>query len=269
MNPRNRIPTALVSVSSRIVDTCLRAFQKHYEYEEAANTIWIAFIDSPVRKDGIPVGAHSAQTLARRFKTGNPGACRYEIVFEWSIPQEYVKHRVSLATLMERGLDWSKYGVAPRYELPTTEKLREAMAHDFVPSEPYLDFYEVGLGLGIDARCFGARAPSLWLAERLFCDCNRDGQLILESHEELTDGIDRALIEWWLTDSEFLGAYEGLQAEEEMMEEVKLDLHTSFWQEWGPDDVDPEGLQAEKETIEKKLAEIDKSIERDRTRIGL
>ncbi|TLS25376.1 hypothetical protein PpBr36_06810 [Pyricularia pennisetigena] len=43
----NRLPTSLVSTSSRIIDTLQRAFNKHFKDEEPLSDIWILFIQVP------------------------------------------------------------------------------------------------------------------------------------------------------------------------------------------------------------------------------
>jgi hypothetical protein len=34
---------------------------------------------------------------------------RHEYVFEWQVPEEYVKHTVSVETLLDRGLNLNAY----------------------------------------------------------------------------------------------------------------------------------------------------------------
>jgi hypothetical protein len=48
----NRIPTALVSATNRIVDIVARAFQRHYDDDESPADIWIVFIEVPAEGTG-------------------------------------------------------------------------------------------------------------------------------------------------------------------------------------------------------------------------
>jgi hypothetical protein len=100
----NREPTALVSVSSRIVDTLKRAFDKCYENDESPQDIWIAFIEVPPAINNVPTQFHLAQVLAEKCKLSEPNLFYHELVFEWAIPEKYVIHKVFLQTLMDRGI---------------------------------------------------------------------------------------------------------------------------------------------------------------------
>jgi hypothetical protein len=100
---RNRKPTALVSGSDRIVDTLQRAFSKHNDGEPPAE-IWIAFIEVPSTTNQSLTRIHSAKELAERCGHPNPNLFYHEVVFEWAIPEDYVLHRVSLQTLLQRGI---------------------------------------------------------------------------------------------------------------------------------------------------------------------
>lgn len=100
------MPTALVSVSDRIIDTVNRAFDKHYEDGEPAANIWITFICVSTNDHGAAAQIHAAQSLAKENRDLEAGRYRHEFVFAWAIPKEYVLHEVSLQTLMNRGFTW-------------------------------------------------------------------------------------------------------------------------------------------------------------------
>lgn len=221
----NRTPTALVSVSSRIVDTCLRAFKKCYEEGEDKDDIWIVFITIPVKEDGLPARAHSAQRLAEDIPLFNSDAFSHEIVFEWQIPEQYIQHRVSLATLMSRGLDWTRYGVVERHSLPNTMELRQLIAADLVPGK-WNDPFDIGLSLGLFAKQFGARAPLDWIAHQLFLDCF--WATPVGCFKKCDDGIDVALMDWWLADTDFFQNYQWFKewksAEEESIQWNWVDI---------------------------------------------
>lgn len=159
----NRKPTALVSASVRIVDTLKRAFDKHNEHGESPAEIGIAFIEPKSIENGNLPRIHSARQLAKQCNLQNPEFFSYEFVFEWAIPEKYVLHKVSLQTLMERGLpmDW----LLP----PSTEEVRRYIAREFQQCGPW----EIGVALGFFARNFGARAPLNWVSHQLLRDCVR------------------------------------------------------------------------------------------------
>lgn len=79
-----REPIALISVSSRLIDTLLRAFNKFYKGFESTDQIWIAFILVPHIDKAI---YHHVEGLAKRWGIKNLGGFLYEYVFEWEIPE--------------------------------------------------------------------------------------------------------------------------------------------------------------------------------------
>lgn len=147
---RNREPTALISVSSRIIDTMQRAFEKCYTYDESPADIWIAFIKCPSTGHESPTSLHAAQHLAEECKIPTPHIFHYEYVFEWVIPDKYVLHQVSLQTLMDRGLDWEKHILAgdDDDEVVSTSELRERVAVALLPQQAWHDPWGVGILLG-------------------------------------------------------------------------------------------------------------------------
>jgi hypothetical protein len=186
-NKGNQTPTALVSVSNRIIDTIHRAFQMHHGDGESPAKIWVVFIEAPSARDGslnkTPARIHHARDLATRcqsrvareyqqcpwclkqqlheeYERLEPVLFHYEFVFEGAIPEHYVLHKVSLQTLMSRGF---------QIQAPSTEDLRVAMAKKL---EKTCSF-EIGLNLGFWARKFGARAPMNWIAHQFYYDCVR------------------------------------------------------------------------------------------------
>ena len=104
----NREPTALVSGSDRIVDTLQRAFDMRYgdDYRdgEPAADIWIAFIEVLPTIDEDATRVYSVKELAEKCGLPEPNKFSHEVVFEWAIPEKYVVYKVSLQTLMKRGL---------------------------------------------------------------------------------------------------------------------------------------------------------------------
>lgn len=92
----NRQPTVLVSVTNRPLEALNRALAKYYHLYEDPGEIWIAIIQVPGSRKSY--GLHHAQSLARQRKYPDVEAFKYEYVFEWEIPQVYVKHRVSVKT---------------------------------------------------------------------------------------------------------------------------------------------------------------------------
>ncbi|KAK3689342.1 hypothetical protein B0T22DRAFT_461330 [Podospora appendiculata] len=204
---RNQYPTALVSVSDRLLDTLNRAFNMKYERRDDPANIWVVFINVP---DPLPVSPactiHSAEDLARKCGIWNPQRFHYEFLFEWAIPEQYAQHKVSLKTLVDRGLDWDRYYCfrvdtnLPLRDL--REKVREMLDHKSWPSS--YDYYGVGISLGWFAKSFGARAPLKWICFQLLQDCIPE---VLEADDEegqdLCDGIDDVVADSWLASLEF------------------------------------------------------------------
>lgn len=157
-------PTALVSASTRIVDTMSRAFNMYDEEGEHPADIWIAFIGVPVDTNEPPVRSHRARLLAEQIGLPDPVLFHYGTVFEWEIPKAYVMHRVSLQTLLDRKT-WLTNG-------PTTTStggLQVFLAEGLLAGDARPD--AVGIELGCLAQAFGARAPLEWIAHQLFNDC--------------------------------------------------------------------------------------------------
>ncbi|KAF2030698.1 hypothetical protein EK21DRAFT_64820, partial [Setomelanomma holmii] len=212
--------TALVSVSSRIVDTLRSTFNKVYKDGESPEDVCIAIISVP---DGHRAVYRSARTLAEKCMLENPTLFHYEYIFEWEIPTQYLVHKVSVQTLLHRGLDLHKY--LEGNKLPGSSDLSQELAKS--PLDPSIGGWEVGISLGCMARCSGARAPVGKIAWHLHHDCSRvrhfdgDAQFAIisywdeeTSHLEfehffgIEDGIETALIDWWIADSRFLDDHE-------------------------------------------------------------
>jgi hypothetical protein len=212
------VPTALVSVSSRIIDTLRRAFDKLYNDHENPSYIWIAFIFVP---DSDMDVYHHAEDLAKKFQYEEYKRFRYEYIFTWEIPQKHLIHKVSVQTLLERGFDMQEYHLD--HTLPPTRILREQVARRIL--NPSHGGYYIGLDLGILVRAFGARAPGRQIALQILKDCSHvvfmdgetqilsvsyaDHQVIhhdFEHFRDIEDGIDTALYDWWLADSDFSDA---------------------------------------------------------------
>ncbi|KXJ84777.1 hypothetical protein Micbo1qcDRAFT_154686 [Microdochium bolleyi] len=224
----NRTPTALVSASNRIVDTTKRAFDKHYVDGEPPVDIWIAFIQVPTTPHDAAARIHHAQQLAEDCGLSNSGSFRYEFVFEWGIPENFVVHKVSLQTLMDRGLEWKTYlfRSGPKLPLPT-EELKARITTDIQPVSPCHGSWETGLYLGGFARKFGARAPLDWISHQLFFDCIGG-----EIDSDMENGIDTALLEWWLADTQFFLDYMYFKDRRDAMEESMLWDQIEFWETW-------------------------------------
>ncbi|KAH6865510.1 hypothetical protein BKA58DRAFT_389637 [Alternaria rosae] len=216
LNLRTTYPTALVSVSSRILDTLRRAFNKFYEDREYPSQIWIAFIYVPNADKHVRY--HHAEGLARKGKMEKPSRLRYEYLFEWGIPEKYFFYRVSVETLMKRGFNMSEFlvyndsGVAA---LPSTRKLRNDFVRAILESSD--DAHEVGIYLGLLARSFGACSPlrqiilQLQLERFHITSIDHDDQVFRMSYDDdfraIEDGVDVVLLDWWLTDPDFYGEY--------------------------------------------------------------
>lgn len=178
--------TPFVPVSKRIMDTLQNALEKYRSNRSPAD-IWIIFVEVPANDTREkPIRIHSAEELAEGCGHPNPQQFRHEALVEYSIPWDYVSHRVSLQTLMDRGL--INHLESPRLPLPSYlwkplnwnppewnppknvgEYLCYTLTHVFWNNG--LGVWTMGAYLAPFIRMFGARAPLLWIANQLFIEC--------------------------------------------------------------------------------------------------
>lgn len=245
----NREPTALVSVSKRIIDTLKRALEKHYRDDESPADIWIAFIEVPDDSNHEnPIRIHPARELAEKCGIPDPHLFHHEAVIEWAIPEQCVLHQVSLQTLMDRQLlaEGCLLQNALQSEGFSTGGLRGCIAEAL--QRGIRDPWGMGVSLASFAKKFGARAPLDWVAHQLFDDCVRnmqrqaDVKLVYANRTkffaEMDDGIDTALIDWWLLDIDFVHAYKVHEDWKSVMENVILDGQVHLWEKWHFDEHD-------------------------------
>jgi hypothetical protein len=204
----------------------------------------------------------------------NPGPFQYEFVFEWGIPDDHVLHKVSLETLMDRGLrvdpeDWS------------TRQLRASMAREFEQSTHHGPF-DIGINLGYFSQTFGARAPLEWIAYQWYYDCVRRGfessyvaklryahgrteTVWIGFFSDLNSGVEIVLMDWWLTDSDFADDYKKYKAWKRAMEVDMRCYLLDFLKTWDgeEDDCIPWEL------LWAKNRDIEEEIEAEAVRIGL
>jgi hypothetical protein len=166
----NRMPTALVSVSDRIIDTLNRALTKHYHDDEHPSDIWLAFIEVP-NPEPESVGLHSARLLAEQCGERNLARFSHEFLFEWAVPEEYVSHLVSLETLMDRWQGSPIMDHVLEYPPSTTQALKNTIAELLGSVSGGCDPWEIGEVLADFATTFGASAPLNWIVYQLFIDC--------------------------------------------------------------------------------------------------
>ncbi|ETS77430.1 hypothetical protein PFICI_11304 [Pestalotiopsis fici W106-1] len=254
----NKEPTALVSVSSRIVDTVNRAYELHWDGEPAAR-VWIVFISEPAHDTGraSAIYPYAAEALAKNCDKKEAKLFQYEFLLEWYIPESLVVHRVSLQTLIDRGLDWYQSinsGLALEYE--STDDLRARIAGNMWNIDESYGFWDVGIHLGWFAKLFGARAPVNWIASQLHRDCahakvTRNGNYSIRPHgreedylvddfamKDIDDGIDTVLIDWWFTQDEFIIDWEAFKNENREMER-NIDEQIEQWNDtWCYEELD-------------------------------
>ncbi|KAG7291775.1 hypothetical protein NEMBOFW57_001795 [Staphylotrichum longicolle] len=272
---KEKVATALVSVSDRIVDTISRALDLHHTDDVPIQDIWIAFIkvpDAENKHTKTSARTHRAEDLAKKLKLPNSILFRYEIVFEWAIPEEWVTHQVSLQTLIKR---WRKGG------------LMEHVLDSLEPLDPLesLDPWDFGAALAYFAEAFGARAPSEWIAHRVFYDCVQF-DLELFSYQwvmfefpggrretedfgffcALDKGIKDAL-EDWLND-DFASEYQNFEAWRRGVEDDMSRDWVHFWEEWQEEEGKPAYAKALNELMEEHEA-IQNGIEEEAVEIGL
>lgn len=100
------------------------------------------------------------------------------------------------------GLLWSTYPVLLDRVIEKYIDLEiedtSALWQDIRRRTKLLEEFEIGLYFAAIARCFGARAPVQEIASQLCFEAGR------RSSEFVRDGIDTAIIDWWLSDLEFM-----------------------------------------------------------------
>ena len=247
----NRVPTALVSVSGRIVDTVKRACDLHWIDGELPANVWITSIEVPLNENRLPIRIHSAKRLAERCNIEQPNRLKHEFVFEWAIPDEYVIHEVSLQTLFDRGLiqEW--------FDQPSTLHVRCCIAAQLEGQCAW----EFGVTLGLIAKLFGARAPVDWIAHRVLDDCVKS-KILCDDYVELRypveaedefdemiivedsvvvdleflqgwyDGIDDTLIHDWLADLDFFQRFAQFEQWRDDMEDDMMWQSYELWAFW-------------------------------------
>ncbi|CAG9949078.1 unnamed protein product [Clonostachys rosea f. rosea IK726] len=134
-NKYNEEPTALVSVSNRIIDTLNRAFHMHLVDGEDLSDIWVAFIEVPAAASAM---VHRARPLAEAIRLDNSSAFEHEFIFEWTIPNERIMHQVHLQTLIDRGLRYSDF-LGPELQYISTYEMRDVLFLDCVPTKIICD----------------------------------------------------------------------------------------------------------------------------------
>ena len=294
-NPEIR--TALVSATDRPIEALHRAFVKYYNLNERAGDIWIVIISVPVGEDGT-LSCHHAKELALElgYSPEEGRKFMHEYIFEWEIKDQYVEHTVSVATLLDRGLDLDSY--LQRDRLPDLRGFRGLMI-DMILDLP-LDGYSVGRELGRMARCFGARAPVKEIANSLLTDCPSRISVNVETQEVkwtitevsdngeyriasirdidieffywITQGIDETLFYFWLEDGVFIEECiahaelaNDLTAETEILWELYWD--NVYFEVWNG--VNPSATTDEARKLRSREQEIRDLIERDAVSIGL
>jgi hypothetical protein len=118
-------------------------------------------------------GPHHAEGLAQDKKFQNAEAFKYEYVFEWEIPQEHVAHRVSVKTLIDRGIESM---IGPHYLAKgflSFKELRNALVKEILDSDPY----GIGRWVGSLALTFGARAYTWEIAIQTLLNCLSGGDV--------------------------------------------------------------------------------------------
>lgn len=102
---RTQPTTALISVTVSFIDVLNRAFARLHKGDKP-DQIWIVFISVPYKDKGV---YHHAEDLAREIEHNKPSLFKDEYIFVWEIPEKYMVHKISVQTLLERGLTMECY----------------------------------------------------------------------------------------------------------------------------------------------------------------
>ena len=167
----------------------------------AAEQIYIIFINAPPEDEP---HYHSAKTLAEELHFENPGLYSSEYLAEWQIEPKAIQHSMTLKTLIGRGL-FPRWDESKR-KFGHVEDLRNKVGKTLFNG--YQTAYKLGLGLGLVARKFGAKALSMDIARKLLDEVIRprfiDYRPINADRLAASQGINTAIIDWCLYDDEFM-----------------------------------------------------------------
>ncbi|KAI9376424.1 hypothetical protein BJX61DRAFT_364259 [Aspergillus egyptiacus] len=131
----NTQPTALVSVTNHPVEAVHRALAKHYWFGEDPGTIWVVIIRVPgIQKHK---GLHHAKKLAQESQLKDVDIFKNEYLFEWEIPLEYEKHRISAQTLLDQGIEGLLGLQNCASDFPRFAYLRGTLVGSILESDPY------------------------------------------------------------------------------------------------------------------------------------
>ncbi|RKU48794.1 hypothetical protein DL546_005833 [Coniochaeta pulveracea] len=200
------------------------------EIPKAPEDILIVFIEVPHTEDATSTRIHDARVLAEESNLADAERFRYEKLFEWEIPETCVLHRVSLQTLLERGIE-ERFGLGEYLDseqqlpFPSTRALKDRISNNLR--------WELGVGLylGFFAKTFGARAPLGWIAHQLFVDC-RPRWISLSTYDDWDEELDLVLIDWWLTSDEFVMSVKMWEMEKKATEDRMMDSEIELWEKW-------------------------------------
>ena len=155
-------PTALVSTTTRLLRAIHTAFDKLHS-GEPAERIEILFIKPPAASSAL----HSADDLARKLHWLAEKRKNYkdEYLFEWAIPECSVIHRVTMATLLRRGLSIQLLCGSQTHfaDFPRMREFRMVFRQYWGS----LRVYERGFRAGRVACLFGRRELSRRLADEV------------------------------------------------------------------------------------------------------
>ncbi|KAH6973918.1 hypothetical protein EDB80DRAFT_867941 [Ilyonectria destructans] len=122
---------------------------------------------------------------------------------------------------------------------------------------------EVGVALGLFAKCFGARAPVDWIANQLFED------LAFGFFPRVQDGIHVALIEWWLLDEDFILGLDAHDEWRELQLDLMIDRWIDFYEDWCGQRHGTVGYKIAKAKLEHMEERLHADIEKEAIEIGL
>jgi hypothetical protein len=162
-------PTALVSVTNRLLEAVHRALEKYYYFDEAPGTVWIVIIRVPGGENND--GPHHARELALQWHHENADIFKYECLFEWEIPREYVEDHVSVKTLLKREIGWLLGLQNCAKGFPGFRDVQNMLVDIILESDPY----SIGRWLGSLAQAFGARTCTYELAFQILRECLSGG----------------------------------------------------------------------------------------------
>lgn len=160
-----------VSVTNRLLEAVCRTLKKYYFFDEPQGTVRIVIIRVPSCENND--GPHHAWELAPQWHHENADVYKYEYLFKWKTPRNYVEDHVSVKTLLKREIGWLLGLQSCAKGFPTFRDMQNMLVDNILESDPY----STGRWLGSLAQAFGSRTCTYELTFQILRECLSGGHV--------------------------------------------------------------------------------------------